>query len=81
MHGLPVIAGNCGGMPEIINTVQGGMLYEPQNMEELSKAMDKLTDRRRYVDFFNGIITNLGEYDISKQIDAFEAVYCQMRKQ
>lgn len=40
--GLPVIATNCGGSPEIISDCENGMLVRPGDPEELAHAMRKL---------------------------------------
>jgi glycosyltransferase involved in cell wall biosynthesis len=37
--GVPVIASNCGGTPEIISHGENGLLFEPGNVDELPKAI------------------------------------------
>jgi len=44
LAGLPVIASNVGGIPEIIGNGKEGLLVPPANSEELAKAIRKLTD-------------------------------------
>jgi len=39
--GKPVIATNVGGLPEVVNIVQGGYIINPNDPYSLSKAIDK----------------------------------------
>ena len=41
--GVPVIASNCGGTPEIISHGENGLLFEPENVDELPNAILALT--------------------------------------
>jgi glycosyltransferase involved in cell wall biosynthesis len=45
--GLPVVATRCGG-PEDIVTEETGILVEPGNIEQLSEAMQRVRDSRRF---------------------------------
>lgn len=78
LHGLPVIAGNCGGMPEIINITHGGMVYEPGNVKELTVAMDQMTNREKIRSCFNSILENIDVYDIRHQIKSYENIYTKL---
>lgn len=78
IHGLPVIAGDCGGMPEIIETVGGGLLYRAGDREELAKAMLLLSDRNTIKGYYDSIIENIDRYDIRHQISAYEELYRQL---
>ena len=42
--GVPVIASNAGGSPEILDFGKFGMLFEPLNPESLAKKMDKFCE-------------------------------------
>ena len=44
LAGLPVIASNVGGIPEIIENGKEGLLVAPANQEEISVAIKKLID-------------------------------------
>ncbi len=47
-HGLPVVASNIGGLPEIVDDGVTGLLFQPGNAEELAEAMQLLwNDPRR----------------------------------
>ena len=42
--GVPVIASNVGGVPEIIENMQNGILIEPRNIDQLIDALTFLTN-------------------------------------
>ncbi len=44
LAGLPVVASNVGGIPEIIESGKEGLLVPPANPEDLAKAIKKLID-------------------------------------
>ena len=46
MAGLPVIASNVGGIPEIIENGKEGLLVPPANPEELAAAIKKLIENK-----------------------------------
>ena len=46
--GKPVIATNVGGLPEIINVVQGGYIVNPNDPHLLSEALDKAANISTY---------------------------------
>ncbi|GLB28318.1 glycosyl transferase [Lacrimispora amygdalina] len=74
-YGLPVIAGRCGGMPEILENTHGGETYEAGDAGRLAELMDNLTERKRYKKYFNSILQTIDIYNIDRQIDKFEQVY------
>ena len=41
-HGLPVIASNIGGLPELVDDEVTGLLFEPGNPEDLADKMKRL---------------------------------------
>lgn len=77
-YGMPVIATRCGGIPEIIGTAKGGVLYQAGNVDELAEKMDYFTDRCVYNAYLDSIIKNLDIYSIDKQIAAFEKIYSRL---
>ena len=42
--GLPVIASNTGGIPDIIENEKTGLLIEPGNAQELADAIERLAN-------------------------------------
>lgn len=48
-YGKPVIASRIGGIPEIINDGENGTLFEPGNVDELSKKIKKLWENPKLV--------------------------------
>lgn len=43
--GLPVIATNVGGNPELVRDKKGGFLVTPKNSKEISRAIEKLIEK------------------------------------
>ena len=41
-NGLAVVASRCGGFPEIINDEKNGLLFEPENVTELTEILSRL---------------------------------------
>ncbi len=78
IHGLPVIASNCGGMPEIIANTNAGIIYKSGDIVELSNCMKYYCSRENIRKTFDNILKNLWMYDIEKQIESFESVYCRL---
>lgn len=77
-YGLPVIAGCCGGMPEIIKNTHGGEIYEPGNADKLAELMDKFAERKIYKKYFDSILHTIDLYHIDRQIDEFQKVYSEI---
>ena len=75
MYGMPVIAGNCGGIPEIYTVTHGGDLCDCENVDELTEMMKKYLDRRHINQFHKNIVNNIEVFDIKKQIASFELIY------
>lgn len=75
IHGMPVIAGKCGGIPEIIDTTKGGVLYEAGNAGELAEKMEMMLKRELYHGYFDSIIRSIDTYNIKHQLNAFLHIY------
>lgn len=74
--GLPVIASNTGGIPEIIQDGINGLLIAPDNQEELSQAIEKIFDNK---DFANALILNgratADNFDLSHMMKCTYEIY------
>jgi len=72
--GLPVLATEVGGIPEIVN-VERGILVEPGNLEQLIKAVDYMLDHFR--DFSSKNITSYAEqtFGYSAVAKRFDKLY------
>ena len=46
--GVAVVGSNCGGVPEIIKHEKTGLLFESENVEDLTKQLRKLIDKPEY---------------------------------
>lgn len=76
-HGLPVIASNRGGIPEIINIMKSGIEFDALNIEELSKDIELMSDRERYKLYLDNILNNIEYFDIKKQIENYMKLYLE----
>ncbi len=48
-YGLPIIASNCGAIPEVVTNNENGILCDPNNSTEISNAINKiLSDKTLY---------------------------------
>jgi glycosyltransferase involved in cell wall biosynthesis len=56
--GLPIMASEVGGIPEIIDNMQTGMLVRPKEPEEIKKAIDFIIKNPAKADFFSQNIKN-----------------------
>lgn len=75
MYGLPVIASNCGGIPEIIQKTKGGLIYSHGNDDELTNKMNEFLNRKVINSFFDDILKNIDIYNVNNQILEFERLY------
>lgn len=78
MYGMPVIAGDCGGIPEIYATTHGGDLCNCENVNALTQTIEKYCDRTYLNGFYEEIEKTIAAFDISKQIASFEKIYLQI---
>ncbi|MDT3843919.1 MAG: glycosyltransferase family 4 protein [Bacillota bacterium] len=75
MYGMPVIAGNCGGIPEIYKVTHGGELVDCNNEKEFTEKIKQYLDRSYFNQFYDPIYHSIFVFDIEKQINSFELVY------
>jgi glycosyltransferase involved in cell wall biosynthesis len=65
--GLPVIASEAGGIPEVFGSMKIGFLINPHNVEELSKAMSTI------ITLPHAELLKLGENSQKRAFDHFQA--------
>lgn len=75
MYGLPVIAGDCGGIPEIYAVTHGGDLCDCEDVDALAERMQQYLKRDYINQFYESIENNIGTFDIKRQISSFEKIY------
>lgn len=76
-YGLPVIASDQGGIPEIISTVAGGVVYESKNISALTSKMELFCNKKKRMGYLHNIQDNIMKYSVEVQIDDFSALYCK----
>ncbi len=81
INGLPVIAGRFGGIPEIIQQMKSGVLYDNASAANLLYAMKSFSRRSYYLPFYDNIEDNISYYSIERQIQSFLKVYEEIRKE
>jgi glycosyltransferase involved in cell wall biosynthesis len=79
-YGLPVIATNVGGIPEIVNDGVNGILIEPGNVNELSDAMIKLAndENMRFSMGEAGMKHFKESFSWAQSIDKMEQIYMRV---
>lgn len=74
-YGLPVIGSNRGGIPEIIQKVGCGALYNTE--EELEALIKKFSSREVIKKYYNNILQNTSLYSEEKNIEKFMKIYSE----
>lgn len=78
--GLPVIASNTGGIPDIITNQKNGLLVEPGNAQQLADAICTLynnqSDRKRYIE---AGFSTLTQFDIGHTSKLYGEIYTKMK--
>jgi|GEM_PF-7096308 len=71
--GTPVVATNIGGIPDLLNSYPDrGMLIDPNNIGQLTDAMDKMLDKNKDKE---SILKNVHDIDISRQSNIIYNLY------
>lgn len=70
---LPVIATNSGGVPEIVENLKDGLLFEPKNSSELSKLIQNVFNNKDLATFFgsNALSKVQIKFDYKKNVNYF----------
>ena len=74
-YGMPVICTNCGGIPEIINEMHGGEMYDAKDSKSLVKWMKFFSNRRVYRKYWENIINGIEIFDVRRQIEKYMNAY------
>jgi glycosyltransferase involved in cell wall biosynthesis len=75
-HGLPVVASNVGGIPEVVPTGRDVRLVAPNNINELSVAMQEMGERDFSFSQSNRLHAMQFAWDL--QVERFESVYVSL---
>ncbi|MDQ1265611.1 MAG: D-inositol-3-phosphate glycosyltransferase [Bacteroidota bacterium] len=69
---VPVIASNCGGVPEIITNGKNGLLFEARDIDGLSRQMKKLSDKSELnKQIVSNALSDIKKYEYNYQRDRF----------
>lgn len=79
-YGLPIIGSNKGGIPEIIQTLEYGEVYNAEKVEELSDLIKKYSNRNFLRTCYQKGPQNLEKYGVEKLAYNFDCVYKTLRK-
>lgn len=79
--GVPVVASNVGGIPDIITHQETGLLVPPKNKTELVAALRSLiTDKRSRTKLGAALQEKATQFTVAKMIARTEAVYEQQSR-
>lgn len=73
----PVIAANHGGLTEIVQNEKTGLLFEPQNADELAKALIVLLDDKNMQTQFGAVGYNRAaeHFSLKSHVAKFESIF------
>ena len=74
--GVPVIATNNGGIPELVENGKSGFLSDVGNVEEMSKnALHILSDKSKHQKFISNAVKRAKKFDIKEILPMYENIY------
>ena len=74
--GVPVIATNKGGIPEVVEHGISGYLSKVGDYKDMSKnALSILNDEKNHLEFKNNAIDSAKKFDIHKILPLYEGIY------
>ena len=74
--GVPVIATNKGGIPEVVEHGKSGYLSKVGDFKDMSnKALSILNDEKNHFEFKNNAIASAKKFDIHKILPMYERIY------
>ncbi len=74
-HALMVIGSSSGGLVEIIRDGKTGLLVEPNSIESLKTAINKLKKMKKKEQILNNCKRELESFSIEQQLVHFETIY------
>jgi len=76
-YGTPVIASRRGGIPEMIDDGVDGLLFDPDNVEELLLAMNRMGDDAEFRKSASFAARDAAKYyfDIDRFLSSYECLY------
>ena len=80
MHfGLPIVASNVGGIPEVIDDGINGRLIQPEHVDQLYDAMAFiLDDESRASSMSHANREKATHFGAGRMVDAYEEIYRQI---
>jgi len=73
--GTPVVAARSGACPEIVAEDAHGVIFEPDDEESLSRAMDEILQRRVTPEVAATCRARAADYDWATVVGSYEAAY------
>ena len=78
-YGLPVIASNVGGLPEIIERDKSGWLVPPESPEALADAIvSAASDPARLCEFGRNARQRAAQFSIARTVEQTEQFYLRL---
>lgn len=80
--GLPIVGANSKGIPELIENGENGLLFEPDNPQDMATCMLHMANKRRKRRRMgHGALKFAAEYQMPQVVDRLEEVYEQAIEQ
>ena len=77
--GVPVIASNVGGLPEVVKEGHSGFLRKVGDVESMVTAANSLLENpEKLAEFRENAREQAANYDIARIVPIYEAFYCQV---
>lgn len=80
-YGLPIIGSNKGGIPEIINSIKFGDIFDSDNELELVQLITKYSNRNYLNELYKVGPQKMGKYALNRQVEDFFEIYEQIEKE
>jgi glycosyltransferase involved in cell wall biosynthesis len=78
-HGLPVIASNVGGLPELVEPLKSGWLVPPESPDALADAIvDAASDPARLAEFGCHARERAAQFSIERTVEETERFYLRL---